>query len=262
MSLYADAKSIARRDPAARNTLQVILLYPGFHILVFHRIGHFFYTHRWFFLARWISQTGRFCTGIEIHPGARIGPGLFIDHGMGVVIGETAVVGNNCTIYHGVTLGGTGKEKGRRHPTLGDNVLIGAGAKLLGAINIGSNAMIGANAVVLNEVPPNATIVGVPGKMVRHMGKPVQHSIELDHDNTPDPIEQEICMLLHRVTALEKRLAGGLTVTRELSEQRDYMEPGELSSRLRKSPDPVAGCSSTDELTTAARSSDLEDTDK
>jgi len=135
---------------------------------------------------------------------------LFIDHGMGVVIGETAVIGNDCTIYHNVTLGGTGKEKGRRHPTLGNNVLIGAGAKLLGAINIGNNALIGANAVVLNDVPDEATIVGVPGKMVRHMGKQVQHNIELDHDTAPDPIEQELCMLLHRISALERKF-GTLT---------------------------------------------------
>lgn len=207
MSLYTDAKSIASRDPAARNVLQVILLYPGFHILVYHRIAHFFYRHHRNFLARFTSQVGRFFTGIEIHPGARIGSGLFIDHGMGVVVGETAEIGNNCTIYHNVTLGGTGKAKGKRHPTLGDNVLVGAGAKLLGDIKIGSNSMIGANSVVLNEVPADATIVGVPGKIVRHMGKPIQHSIELDHGNAPDPMEQQLCLLLHRVNALERKLA-------------------------------------------------------
>lgn len=210
MGLYSDAKLIAKRDPAARSVLQVILLYPGFHILVSHRIAHFYFRHHLYFLARWTSQVGRFFTGIEIHPGAKIGDGLFIDHGMGVVIGETAIIGNNCTIYHNVTLGGTGKEKGRRHPTLGNNVLIGAGAKLLGAINIGNNTLIGANAVVLNDVPDEATIVGVPGKMVRHMGKQVQHNIELDHDTAPDPMEQEICMLLHRISALEKKF-GTLT---------------------------------------------------
>jgi len=139
---------------------------------------------------------------------------------MGVVIGETAVIGNNCTIYHCVTLGGTGKGKGRRHPTLGDNVLVGAGAKLLGPIDVGNNAMIGANAVVLNDVPPNATIVGVPGKVVRQMGKPIIHSIELDHDNAPDPTEQEICMLLHRVAALEKMM-GNITKKSNLEDKEE-----------------------------------------
>lgn len=209
MGLYADAKSIARRDPAARNTLQVILLYAGFHALVSHRIAHFFYRHHRFFLSRMISQLGRFCTGVEIHPGATIGNGLFIDHGMGVVIGETAVIGENCTIFHNATLGGTGKEKGKRHPTLGDNVLVGAGAKILGPFKVGSNSMIGANAVVLNEIPENATVVGVPGRMVRQWGKPldsVQHGVELDHGNMPDPMEQDLCLLLHRVASLEKRL--------------------------------------------------------
>ncbi len=205
MGLIDDAKSIARRDPAARNPFQVFLLYPGFHVLIWHRIAHFLYRHHRYFLSRWISQAGRAFTGIEIHPGAQIGSGLFIDHGMGVVIGETAVIGDNCTIYHNVTLGGTGKEKGRRHPTIGNNVLIGTGAKLLGAINIGNNALIGANAVVLNDVPDEATVVGVPGKVVRHMGKPITHSMELDHDSAPDPMEQELCMLLHRISALERK---------------------------------------------------------
>lgn len=259
MGLYADAKSIARRDPAARNILQVILLYPGFHILVSHRVAHFFFRLHLFFLARWTSQIGRFFTGIEIHPGARIGPGLFIDHGMGVVIGETSIIGDNCTIYHGVTLGGTGKEKGRRHPTLGDNVLIGAGAKLLGAIDIGSNAMIGANAVVLNEVPPNATIVGVPGKVVRHMGRPVQHSIELDHDNAPDPMEQELCILLHRVAALERKAGSGIIGSRGLSDQDDCTEPGALRSRLDKKSDQKAGQQICADLTANTRTSELEE---
>jgi serine O-acetyltransferase len=231
MGLYADAKSIARRDPAARNILQVILLYPGFHILIFHRIAHFFYKIHWFFLARWFSQTGRLFTGIEIHPGALIGSGLFIDHGMGVVIGETAIIGNNCTLYHGVTLGGTGKDKGRRHPTLGNSVLVGAGAKLLGPFMVGNNSLIGANSVVLNDVPENATVVGVPGKMVRHLGKQVEHSIELDHGNAPDPIEQEICRLLHRVAALEKKT--GITINR------DCDDPEELKRRaLMQTPEP------------------------
>lgn len=206
MGLYKDARSIAGRDPAARNTGQVIFLYSGFHALVFHRLAHWFFRHRRHLIARTISQVGRFCTGIEIHPGAKIGSGLFIDHGMGVVIGETAQIGDNCTIYHGVTLGGTGREKGKRHPTLGDNVLIGAGAKILGPFRVGDNSMIGANAVVLQEVPDNATVVGVPGRVVRMQNRVVRHSIELDHINSPDPVEQELCRLLKRVTALEKQV--------------------------------------------------------
>ncbi len=206
MGLIADAKSIAKRDPAAKGVWQVLLLYPGFHILIYHRIAHWFYRHHLFFLARWVSQIGRASTGIEIHPGAKIGHGLFIDHGMGVVIGETAEIGDNCTVFHGVTLGGTGKEKGKRHPTLGNNVLVGAGAKILGPFRVGNNAMIGANSVVLHGVPDDGTVVGVPGKLVRHMGKPVNHNLLLDHGSAPDPMEQEICLLLHRVTRLEKAL--------------------------------------------------------
>lgn len=207
MGLLEDARQIARRDPAARGVLGVILLYPGFHALIFHKFSHFLYRHRLFALARWNSQFARFCTGIEIHPGAKIGPGLFIDHGMGIVIGETAEIGSNCTIYHGVTLGGTGRRKERkRHPTVGDNVLIGAGAKLLGPFRVGSNVMIGANAVVLSEVPDGATVVGIPAKIVRIEGKPVSHAENLDHGSTADPVEQELCRLLHRVLALEKKL--------------------------------------------------------
>ena len=161
--LYDDARNILSKDPASKNLIEVILLYPGFHILVFHRISHFLYKHSLFFLARLNSQLGRFFTGIEIHPGAKIGRRLFIDHGMGIVIGETATIGNDCTIYHNATLGGTGKDKKKRHPDLGDNVLIGCGAKILGPIKIGDNVKVGANAVVLKDVPSNSTIVGVPG---------------------------------------------------------------------------------------------------
>ena len=161
-NLYYDAKDIQQKDPAARNIFEVILLYPGFHALLFHRIAHFFYKIRLFFIARLISQLTRFFTGIEIHPGATIGKRLMIDHGMGIVIGETAVIGDDCVIYHQVTLGGTGKEKLKRHPTIGNNVLIGAGAKLLGPINIGDNVKIGAGSVVLKSVEKNSTVVGVP----------------------------------------------------------------------------------------------------
>ncbi len=161
-NLYYDAKNIQQKDPAARNIFEVILLYPGFHALFFHRIAHFFYNIKLFFIARLISQLTRFFTGIEIHPGATTGKRLMIDHGMGIVIGETAVIGNDCVIYHQVTLGGTGKEKLKRHPTIGNNVLIGAGAKLLGPINIGDNVKIGAGSVVLKSVEKNSTVVGVP----------------------------------------------------------------------------------------------------
>ncbi|MHB1452496.1 MAG: serine O-acetyltransferase EpsC [Saccharofermentanales bacterium] len=207
MGLIKDAKAIAKRDPAARGVLGVIFLYPGFHILVYHRIAHIFFKMKWHFLARLISQMGRFWTGIEIHPGAVIGSGLFIDHGMGVVIGETAEIGDNCTLYHGCTLGGTGKDKGKRHPSLGNNVLVGAGAKLLGPFKVGDNAMIGANAVVLNEVPFGATVVGVPGHVTRiKTGEGKVHSVELDQTDTPDPVSIEMCKILHRISKIEKQL--------------------------------------------------------
>ena len=160
--IYLDALNIMKKDPAARNILEVIILYPGFHILIFHRISHFLYNRKLFFLARLNSQLGRFFTGIEIHPGAKIGKRLFIDHGMGIVIGETAVIGNDCTIYHVVTLGGTGKDKYKRHPSVGNNVMIGAGSKVLGPITIGNNVKIGAGSVVLSNIENNATVVGVP----------------------------------------------------------------------------------------------------
>lgn len=157
--LYEDAKNIKQKDPACRNIFEVIILYPGFHILVFHRIAHFLYIHKMLFLARFISQLGRFFTGIEIHPGAKIGRRLFIDHGMGIVIGETAAIGNDCTIYHNSTLGGTGKDKYKRHPDIGNNVMVGAGSKVLGPIKIGNNVKIGANSTVLTDIPDNVTVV-------------------------------------------------------------------------------------------------------
>lgn len=157
--LYEDAKNIKEKDPASRNILEVIILYPGFHILVFHRIAHFLYERKLLFLARLISQIGRFFTGIEIHPGAKIGKRLFIDHGMGIVIGETATVGNDCTIYHNSTLGGTGKDMYKRHPDLGNNVMVGAGSKVLGPIKIGNNVKIGANSTVLTNIPDDVTVV-------------------------------------------------------------------------------------------------------
>lgn len=165
--LYEDAKNIQRKDPAANNILYVIFLYQGFHAIVFHRIAHFFYKLKLLFIARLISQLARHITGIEIHPGAQIGRKLFIDHGMGIVIGETTRIGNDCTIYHGVTLGGTGKDKKKRHPDIGNNVMIGCGAKVLGPIKIGDNVKIGANSVVLKNIESDSTVVGIPGVVVR-----------------------------------------------------------------------------------------------
>ena len=164
--LVENARNIKDKDPACKSTVMAVLLYSGFHILVFHKIAHFLYEHHLFFLARFTSQLGRFFTGIEIHPGAKIGKRLFIDHGIGVVIGETATIGNDCIIYHGVTLGGTGKDKGKRHPDIGNNVMIGAGAKVLGPIKIGDNVRIGANAVVLKNVSENKVVIGVPGEEI------------------------------------------------------------------------------------------------
>ncbi|HOV25268.1 MAG TPA: serine O-acetyltransferase [Pseudobacteroides sp.] len=202
--LISDAKSIAQRDPAAKSVLEVILLYPGFHAIFSHRIAHWFYNKKLFFIARLISQISRFFTGIEIHPGAKIGRGLFIDHGMGIVIGETAEIGDNCTIYHGVTLGGTGKDKGKRHPTIGNNVLISAGAKILGPFKVGDNSRIGANAVVLREVESNTTVVGVPGRPVKRGNEKIVPSFELDHIHIGDPIAQELCRMRARIECLEK----------------------------------------------------------
>ena len=164
-TLYEDAKNIYEKDPACKNIVEAIILYPGFYAILFHRIAHFLYNKKIFFIARLISQIARLVTGIEIHPGAKIGKRLFIDHGMGVVIGETATIGNDCTLYHNCTLGGTGKDKLKRHPDIGNNVMVGSGAKILGPIKIGNNVKIGANSVVLSDVPNGATIVGVPGKI-------------------------------------------------------------------------------------------------
>ena len=201
-NLVYDIKSIMDRDPAARNPLEVFLLYPGLWAVILHRPAHFLYKCKCFFLARLISQIARFFTGIEIHPGAKIGKGLLIDHGMGVVIGETTEIGDDVTIYQGVTLGGTGKETGKRHPTIGNNVLIGAGAKILGPFHVGDNAKIAANAVVLSEVEPNSTCVGVPGRTV----KKGSERVDLDWVHIPDPVAQELCRLLYRIEKLEKEV--------------------------------------------------------
>ena len=202
--LRADINAIKERDPAARNTFEILLLYSGLHAIMLHRPAHFFYKHKWFFTARFISQFARLITGIEIHPGATIGKGVFIDHGSGVVIGETTEIGDGCTIYQGATLGGTGKEKGKRHPTLGKNVLVGTGAKILGPFKVGDNSKIAANAVVLEEIPPNSTAVGVPARVVKQNG--VKVCEDLDQIHIPDPVSQELCILRHRLDKLEKLL--------------------------------------------------------
>ncbi|MBO5734141.1 MAG: serine O-acetyltransferase [Clostridia bacterium] len=200
-----DIRAIRERDPAARNSLEIFFLYSGLHAIWWHRVSHFFYKIKMRGIARWISQCGRFWTGIEIHPGATIGHGLFIDHGMGVVIGETTEIGDNVTIYQGVTLGGTGKDVGKRHPTIGNNVMIGSGAKVLGPFKVGDNSKIAANAVVLNEVPPNSTCVGVPARIVKINNERVCE--QLDQVHIPDPVSQELCRLSAKLEKLEKRLA-------------------------------------------------------
>ena len=211
MGLLEDARNIQRKDPAARTVLEVILLYPG--ILVYHRIAHWLFEHKHFFLARWVSQRGRHKTGIEIHPGAKIGSCLFIDHGMGIVFGETAEIGNNCTIYHGVTLGGTGKDTGKRHPTLGNNVLIGAGTKVLGPVYIGDNARIGAGSVVLKNLPANCTAVGVPAEVVRINNKAINPADDLDQQDLPDIMAQRLVDLDRRIGQLEKAAQGDIPPT-------------------------------------------------
>ena len=203
-NLRYDIKSILERDPAARNGFEVFFLYSGFHALLWYRAAHFFYRLKLKFIARLLSQLGRWFTGVEIHPGAQIGRGLLIDHGMGVVIGETTVIGDNCTIYQGVTLGGTGKEKGKRHPTIGNNVMIGSGAKILGPFTVGDNSKIAAGAVVLSAVPEDSTAVGIPARVVRRDGKPVEY--DLDQVKIPDPLTQQLCTLSVHVSRLEKEI--------------------------------------------------------
>lgn len=200
-----DIAAVKDRDPAARNNLEILFLYSGVHAILAYRVAHKLYLGQHYFSARVISQVARHYTGIEIHPGAKIGKGLFIDHGMGVVIGETAEIGNNCTLYQGVTLGGTGKQMGKRHPTLGNNVMVGAGAKVLGPFRIGDNSKIAAGAVVLDEVPPNSTAVGIPAQVVRRGG--VKVGGDLDQIHIPDPVQQEICRLELRIGQLEAELA-------------------------------------------------------
>lgn len=215
MGLLKDIKAVKKRDPSARYAFEIVLTYPSIHALFWYRKANFLHRHHLKLLARFISALARFFTGIEIHPAAKIGDGVFIDHGMGVVIGETAVVGDNVTIYQGVTLGGTGKETGKRHPTIGNNVVIASGAKVLGPFSVGDNAKIGAGSVVLKEVPKNATVVGVPGEVVS--GK--KNSDEFDLVNLPDPVFDEIKRLNERISHLENKL----NVKREEEETTDSL---------------------------------------
>ncbi len=195
-----------RRDPAARSKLEIFLLYPGVHAVLWHRVAHWLYVRRHFFLARWVSQHARKKTGIEIHPGATIGRRLVIDHGMGIVIGETCEIGDDCLLYQGVTLGGTGKDQGKRHPTLGDNVMVGSGARVLGPFKVGDNARIAAGAVVLREVPPNCTAVGVPARIARLNGRPVSYADDVDQISVRDPILEELELLLTKIDSLEQEV--------------------------------------------------------
>lgn len=201
--LKQDIEAVRERDPAARSSLETLLVSSGLHAIILHRPAHWLYQKGAFLSARLVSQLARLMTGIEIHPGAKIGRGVLIDHGMGVVIGETAEVGDNCTIYQGVTLGGTGKDKGKRHPTLGNNVTVGCGAKILGPFRVEDGAKVAANAVVLSPLPANSTAVGVPARVVRISGKKPEG---LDHVHTPDPVSQQLCRLEIELNRLSKRV--------------------------------------------------------
>ena len=208
-TIRRDIQSIFDRDPAARSTLEILLCYPGLHAVWGYRVSHWLWMRGFKLLGRWVSQMVRGLTGIEIHPGATIGPGFFIDHGMGVVIGETAEIGANVTVYHGVTLGGTSLNKGKRHPTLCNNVVVGAGAKILGAFTVGEDSRIGANAVVVKPVPPNSVVVGVPGQaVVRTKAHTAADALDFEHTLMPDMIGQSVISLMARVDALEQRVTG------------------------------------------------------
>ncbi|WP_298266612.1 serine O-acetyltransferase [Geobacter sp.] len=204
--LREDIQSVQERDPAARSALEVFFCYPGLHAIWFHRLSHWYWRHEFFFLGRFLSHLGRFFTGIEIHPGATIGRRLFIDHGMGVVIGETAEIGDDVTIYHGVTLGGVSLEKKKRHPTIGSNAIIGSGAKVLGPFTVGDGAKIGSNSVVVKEVPPNASVVGIPGRVVMATEKPKEKA-DFEHGKLPDPEAKAISCLFEQLRELERKYA-------------------------------------------------------
>ena len=214
--LRRDIQAVRERDPAARSTLEVLLCYPGVHALAFHRVAHAIWRRGWPVPARFLSHIARFLTGIEIHPAARLGPGLFIDHGMGVVIGETAEVGENVTLLQGVTLGGTSLKREKRHPTLGNNVVVGAGAKIIGGFKIGDGSRIGAGSVVVREVPTNSVVVGVPGRVTYRDGQRVAGEIDLDQTDLPDPVSKAIEQLVERIRVLEGELE---TVRKRMEEE-------------------------------------------
>lgn len=225
-TLRRDIQAARDRDPAARSTLEILFCYPGVHALWFHRIAHWLWNRELLFVGRFISHLNRFLTGIEIHPAARLGAGLFIDHGMGVVIGETTEVGENVTVYQGVTLGGTSLERKKRHPTIGNNVIIGTGAKILGPFTVGDNSKIGSGTVVIKEVPPNSVVVGVPGRVIYRDGKKVTE-MDFDWTNLPDPVAQALQCILDRVHDMEKELE-------ELKGRGPQDSPTEFSSSLRR----------------------------
>jgi serine O-acetyltransferase len=216
-ALRRDIRAVRERDPAARSTLEVLLCYPGVHALVFHRFAHAIWRRGFTVPARFVSHLSRFLTGIEIHPAAKLGPGLFIDHGMGVVIGETAEVGENVTLLQGVTLGGTSLKREKRHPTLGDNVVVGAGAKIIGGFKIGDGSRIGAGSVVVREVPTNSVVVGVPGRVTYRDGQRVAGGIDLDQTDLPDPVAKAIEQLVERIRILEGELE---TMRKKVEEER------------------------------------------
>ena len=207
-NLLETVNAYLARDPAAKNPMEVLLLYPGVKAVLYHRGAHWCYEHKLMFLARMISQMGRHRTGIEIHPGAKIGKRLVIDHGMGIVIGETAEIGDDCLIYHGVTLGGTGKDSGKRHPTIGNNVLIGTGAKVLGPFKVGDNSRIAANSVVLSEIPPDSTAVGIPARVVKRKGQKMDFATEVDQVSISDPVAEELAAIRRALCDINTRLQG------------------------------------------------------
>jgi len=230
--IRADFRAIFEMDPAATGRFEVIFTYAGFHALVMHRAAHWFYKMGMPFFARCISQLARFLTGIEIHPGAKIGKGFFIDHGMGVVIGETTEIGENVVMFQGATLGGTGKERGKRHPTIGSHVVIGAGSKVLGGITVGDHVKIGANAVVLRSVPPHSTVVGVPGRVVRVHGRRTEDEAMLDHGQMPDPLYEMMTNMQNQINRLEQRAKG--RPDQKAEQETGATEPGQKKRRPRK----------------------------
>lgn len=251
-TIREDIYSVFDRDPAARSVLEIFFCYPGLHAVWFYRVGHWFWERGFYFLGRFTSHLGRFFTGIEIHPGAKIGKHFFIDHGMGVVIGETAEIGDNVTLYHGVTLGGVTWDKVKRHPTVDDNVVIGAGAKVLGPFTVGKGARIGSNSVVVKEVPEHATVVGIPGRVVMQQGEPVTEESrpDLEHGKLPDPEAKAISCLFDQIRTLEKKVE-------DLTGRLEKAEAGTAASTPNKGakrPATSRGTAAKSKTTTTARS--------